>query len=250
MGYPKGSIALSPVYDIPMLLQVLHSQFITHGQLREFMRLGCYELNDNSFNWRVRRLVEHGFLIRQCVPAVTAELIYSIGSCGKSILADKFPIMDMGRRKDAASHMNLRHSLELNRLHLSLKYQGVLSGWQSEMSIRARNELTPNGFLKNYDAIVSVEVPWDMSFALKYERSPKTPKTYSRIRSLMEQELEIGVFLYVVPERNLASLLSDCFFETTADIYIGLASEFIDSFVEMDVIEATSGKTLKITAVA
>ena len=198
----------------------------------------------------MRRLVEHGFLIRQCVPAVTAELIYSIGSSGKSILANQFPIMDMGRRKDAASHMNLVHSLELNRLHLSLKYQGVLLEWTSEMSIRARNELTPNGYLKNYDAIVTAQVPWDISFALEYERSPKKPKTYSRIRSLMEQEPEIGVFLYVVPEHNLASLLSDCFFETTADIYIGLAPEFIDSFVDMDLIDAASGKTIKIAAVA
>jgi hypothetical protein len=106
MGLPKGSISLSPVQDIPLLLQVLHSQFITHGQLREFMKWGCFELNDNSFNWRVRRLVEHGLLERQCVPAVTADMIYSIGSSGKLILAHHFPVMDMGRRKDAASHVN------------------------------------------------------------------------------------------------------------------------------------------------
>ena len=48
MGYPKGSISLSPVQDIPLLLQVLHSQFITHGQLREFMRLGCYDMNSTT----------------------------------------------------------------------------------------------------------------------------------------------------------------------------------------------------------
>jgi hypothetical protein len=115
------------------------------------------------------------------------------------------------------------------------------------MSIRAENELTPNGYLKNYDAIIIVRVPWEIAFALEYERSPKKRKTYSRIRSLMEQEPEIGSFLYVVPERNLASLLSDCFFETTADIYIGLAPQFLRSFADMDVIEATSGKTMKMS---
>jgi hypothetical protein len=66
----------------------------------------------------------------------------------------------------------------------------------------------------------------------------------------MEQEPEIGIFLYVVPERNLASLLSDCFFETTADIYIGLASQFMQSFADMNVIEAASGKTVRMSTVA
>lgn len=249
MGFAKGSISLSPTKDVPLLLQVLHSQFITHDQLRDFTRLGCHELNGHSFNWRVHRLVENRFLDRHCVPGVSGN-IYSLGSISKPILADHFPMMDLKRHKDAASHVNLIHSLELNRLHLSLVAQRVLVEWESEMSIRAANELTPNGYLKNYDAIVTVEVPWDISFALEYERSPKKPKTYSRIRSLMEQEPEIGIFLYVAPERNLASLLSDCFFETTADIYIGLAAQFMQSFADMDVIEAASGKTVRMSTVA
>src|SRR5262245_6174648 len=214
MGFAKGSISLSPTKDLPLLLQVLHSQFITHDQLRDFMRLGCHELNGHSFNWRVHRLVENRFLDRHCVPGVPGN-IYSLGSISKPILADHFPMMDLRRHKDAASHVNLIHSLELNRLHMSLVTQRVLVEWESEMSIRAANELTPNGYLKNYDAIIIVRVPWEIAFALEYERSPKKRKTYSRIRSLMEQEPEIGSFLYVVPERNLASLLSDCFFETT-----------------------------------
>ena len=58
MGYQKGSITLSARQDTPLLLQVLHSRFVTHDQLFEFMLLGCYELKRASFNWRVRRLVE------------------------------------------------------------------------------------------------------------------------------------------------------------------------------------------------
>ena len=96
----------------------------------------------------------------------------------------------------------------------------------------------------------TVQSGWECSFAPEYERSPKKPKTYSRIRALLEQARNADIFLYVVPERNLASLLSDCFFETTAEIYIGLAPQFIDSFADMDVIDAASGKTMKIAAVA
>ena len=71
MGFAKGSISLSPSKDIPMLLQVLHAQFITHDQLRDFGLLKGYEVKSDSFNWRVRRLVENGLLERHSVPGVT-----------------------------------------------------------------------------------------------------------------------------------------------------------------------------------
>jgi hypothetical protein len=174
MGFAKGSISLSPARDIPLLLQVLHSQFITHDQLREFMAFGGYELKSDSFNWRVRRLVESGVLQRHIGPGVTPVVIYSIGSLGKLVLAEHFPVMDQRRHKDAVSRVHLIHSLELNCLHLSLKGQGVLVSWQSEMSIRATNELTPDVYVKNYDAIVTVRLESrHLSFALEYERSPK-----------------------------------------------------------------------------
>ena len=148
MGFQKGSISLSPGHDVPLLLQVLHSQFITHDQLFEFMRIGCYEFQKPSFNWRVRRLVESGLLERQCAQPVTPEPIYSITNIGKLMLADHCPVMDSRRHKDAASHVNLIHSLQLNRLHLSLALQDVLADWQSEMAIRAKNEFTPAGYVK------------------------------------------------------------------------------------------------------
>jgi hypothetical protein len=246
MGFAKGSIWLSPAQDIPMLLQVLHAQFITHDQLRQFARLRGYELNDGSFNWRVRRLVENGLLDRHSVRAVTPKLIYSITNVGKHMLADHFPVMDGHRHKDAASHVNLIHSLELNRLHLSLAEQGVLVDWQSEMTIRAKNELTSGGYVKNYDAVVTVNLrSRQISFALEYERSPKKPRTYARIRSVLEQEDKdkVSRFLYIVPEEKLAWLLLDCFYETTAAIYIGLFPDFMESFLTMQVFEAASSQT-------
>ncbi len=177
MGFAKGSILLSPSQDIPMLLQVLHAQFITHDQLRDFGRLRGYELNNGSFNWRVRRLVENGLLERHSVRGVSTRPIYSITNVGKHMLADHFPVMDSHRHKDASSHVNLIHSLELNRLQLRLDEQDVLVRWESEMTIRAKNELTSGGYVKNYDAIVTVNLySRQISFALEYERSPKSPE--------------------------------------------------------------------------
>src|SRR5437667_7489844 len=189
MGFQKGSITLSPAQDIPLLLQVLHSRFITHDQLFEFMVLGCYELKRASFNWRVRRLVQGGLLNRHCARPVTPSPVYSITSVGALLLADHCPVLDNGRQKGATSPVHLTHSIDLNELHLSLARQGVLEDWQSEVTIRAKNELTASGYVKDYDAIVTVRIDSrPVSFALEYERTVKKTKDYLRIRGLLERE--------------------------------------------------------------
>lgn len=249
MGYSKGSITLSPTQDIPLLLQVLHSRFITHDQLFEFMLLGCYELKRASFNWRVRRLVQAGLLNRHCPRPVSPIPVYSITSVAALMLADHCPVLEGAKEKDAVSPVHLTHSIELNGLHLSLARQGVLEDWQSEITIRAKNELTPSGYVKDYDAVVTVRVDGQpFVFALEYERTAKKAKDYSRIRGLLEQENRLRRFLYVVPEPKLASFILDCFDGTTAPLFVGLALEFTRSFKEMNVVEASSGRSKPVTA--
>jgi len=249
MGFQKGAISLNLLKDIPLLLQVLHSQFITHDQLFEFMRRRHIEITRAPFNWRMRRLVSSGLIERHAVRSATPSPIYSVTNEGAMMLADHCPVMDGRRHKDAATHVNLVHSLDLNELHLSLDRQGILEAWESEMTIRAKNELTASGYAKDYDAIVSVPIHGRMiSFALEYERTAKKSRDYVRIRSLLEQERQVCRFLYVVPEPKLASFLLDCFHQTTAEVFVGLASEFTRSFMEMNVIEARSGLVVPIEA--
>ena len=77
----------------------------------------------------------------------------------------------------------------MNELHLSLVRQSVLEEWKPEIAIRSKNELTAHGYVKDYDAIVTVRVDGrTASFALEYERTPKKPTDYLRIRRLLEQE--------------------------------------------------------------
>ena len=125
----------------------------------------------------------------------------------------------------------------------------MLETWESEMTIRAKNELTASGYAKDYDAIVTVRMNSRLvSFALEYERTAKKSRDYVRIRSLLEQERQVRRFLYIVPEPKLASFLLDCFHKTTAAVFVGLASEFTRSFHEMNVIEARSGLITPIEA--
>jgi hypothetical protein len=47
----------------------------------------------------------------------------------------------------------------------------------------------------------------------------------------------------------LAWLLLDCFYETTADIYIGLFPDFIKSFLAMQVFKAASSRTTPVITI-
>jgi hypothetical protein len=246
MGFQKGSITLSPRQDIPLLLQVLHSRFITHDQLFEFMFIGCVELKRASFNWRVRRLLEAGLLTRRCARPITPSPVYSLTDVGALMLADHSPVLDSPKEKEELSTAHLTHSIELTSLHLALARQGVLDSWESEVTIRAKNELTSSGYAKDYDAIVTVRIDGRRAtFALEYERTPKKSKDYFRIRQLLEQENGVPCFLYVVPEPKLAGFLLDCFAGTQAALFIGLAGDLSPSFADMPVVEAASGEVVR-----
>jgi hypothetical protein len=127
-------------------------------------------------------------------------------------------------------------------LHLGLARQGVLEEWVPEVVVRSRNELTGQGYAKDYDAIVSVRLDArSASFALEYERTPKKPTEYERIRNLLEGEGQIPCILYIVPNGDLASFLLHCFAGTTVRVLVAFATSFSRSFMDMKVFEAGSG---------
>jgi hypothetical protein len=127
MRFTKGSIELSPAQDMPLLRQVLHSHFITHDQLFEFMGIGNYERKRPSFNWRVRRLVEHEFLSRYYFPEIGSSYVYCIGSrC--SGLVGCAPFLPMRSRRPMVEPRMCGHWIELNKIHLNLG----MSSWAAE----------------------------------------------------------------------------------------------------------------------
>jgi len=89
----------------------------------------------------------------------------------------------------------LRHSLDLNEIHLALKRTGALVYWMAETEIRSRNDLTTAGYWKYYDAVVAVRLGGqDCRFALEYERTPKAARQYLSVRHRIEQEKSIAHF--------------------------------------------------------
>ena len=126
----------------------------------------------------------------------------------------------------------------------------MLERWQPEIAVRSTNELTPHGYAKDYDAVVTVRVEDKTgSFALEYERTPKKPSDYARIRTLIEEESRLNLFIYVVPNGDLASFILDCFAGTSAPLFVAYAADFARPFAEMKLVEARSRIKARLSAV-
>ena len=238
MRYWKGSISLSPTRDYPLLRHVLRSGFVTHNQLFEFLRLDYSASSRNSFNNRVHRLVKHGLLVRQEMPFVSREVVYTVSPAGASELVGRgeyyVPPAKKGRWNTAQS--SLHHSLELNEIHLALKRSGTLVYWMPETEIRSRSDLTSHGYSKYYDAIVTVRLAGrDYKFALEYERTPKAARHYLAVRERIEQEVAIVHFLYLAPNHDLLWFVADKLSGCRRAVYFGLFQDFLQQTLTLPI---------------
>jgi hypothetical protein len=248
MRYQKGSFELSRAQDLPLLRQVLRSQFVTHDQIFEFMKLGCHEIRRESLNWRIKRLVDHQMVMRHYTPAVANTFIYSIGTLGFLYMQGigEYCTGSVCARATSPEDSNCFHSIELNELHLALARQNLLDGWIPEIEIRSRNELTNQGYAKDYDAVVTLRLGSSRPlFALEYERSPKTFRQYDGIRKTIDAETLVGEFLYLAANEHLQRFLLQCFAPTKRRLYIGQASEFPLKLLNTPVVEAATGRQMK-----
>jgi hypothetical protein len=252
MRYWKGSIALSLTRDYPLLRQVLHSGFITHSQLFEFLKLDYCVSSRNAFNNRVLRLVKHGLLIRCGRPCVNREAVYSVSEAGALELAgsgEQFAHSSPPKRSDSA-HRFVHHSLELNEIHLALKRTGSLVYWMPETEIRSRNDLTSHGYSKYYDAVVVVRLAGrDCKFALEYERTPKAARHYFEICQRIEQEVSVDHFLYLVPNYDLLWFVADRLSECSRAVYVGLLREFLQQTLMLPVRRTGSPASMTLASV-
>ncbi|HEX8798185.1 MAG TPA: hypothetical protein VF772_06215 [Terriglobales bacterium] len=247
MRYWKGSIALSPTQDYPLLRRVLRSTFITHRQLYDFMRLEYCTWSRHSFNNRVLRLVKHNYLVRDEVPFKTDGYVYSISEVGASeaIGLGECYTGATQRPKDVKLPKAVYHAIDLNEIHLALKRSGLLVEWTSDTELRSRNELASVGYSKDYDAVVTVRVNGsERKFALEYERTPKTRKDYLRISSEIEGEKLVDRFLYLAPNHDLLAFLIRSFASSRRAIYFGLLKDFLNWPLDAPLRTARPGATI------
>jgi hypothetical protein len=156
----------------------------------------------------------------------------------------------VGKARSNSAQSGRQHSLELNEIHLALKRSGTLVYWMPETEIRSRNDLTPEGYWKYYDAVVTVRLAGqDYKFALEYERTPKAARHYLAIRERIEQENSIPCFLYLVPNRDLLWFVADRFLDCNRTVCFGLFRDFLEQTLTLSVRKGGSPASVSLDSI-
>ena len=243
MRYPKGSIQLNQSRDLPLLRQILHSEFITRSQLFTFMELNGYERSRNSLDWRMRRLVQRGLVTQQEATTGTRDFVYSLADNAAELLQSmgEYCVISCGRSRAKNVNQSVLHAIGLNDIHLRLLRSHLLVRWTSTMQVRSQNELTDYGFAKDYDAVITVRTEsGDSRFALEYERTPKAIKYYRAIASKVSGEIHLSRVLYLVPNYDLLRFISQFFSNSTCAVFVGMVADWHSQLLEMPVSSSSS----------
>jgi DNA-binding MarR family transcriptional regulator len=227
--YVKGSVNLNLKRDNALLKQVLDSRFVTQQQLWEFMLVGGQEFRRRSFNWRVKRLADNGFIERHSVPRLTSSYLYSLTAAGARQLLNVH--QSHTGAADFSKHQpdgeSVLHALDLNDIHLTLVRAGLLRYWKSELEITLERESTDFGAVKEYDAVITLQLDgWEVKVALEYERTAKADGRYGAIAKKIRQEQRVHRFLYLLPEDHRLWHLVGLFQHTGRALYFGVTSDF------------------------
>src|ERR1700730_8696351 len=238
MRYPKGSIQLNQSRDLPLLRQILRSEFVTHSQLFDFMKFYHYERSRQSFDWRLRRLVDRGIVRRQTTSNCTGEFVYSVASSAAVLLQGmgEYCLVGRARFNGKEAERSVLHSIGLSDIHLSAVRGGLLVRWIGSMEVRSQNELTGFGFAKDYDAVVTVRTDvGDKRFALEYERSPKPIRYYRDVAAGLDREAHVSHVLYLVSNYDLLQFVSGFFGNRRLRTFFGLVKDWHNQLLDVPV---------------
>jgi hypothetical protein len=246
----KGAVTPTRDHDYPLLKRVLGCQYVTQTQLWRFLHHDRYEGSRRSYDWRVKRLREHGYVTHLAVPTVSQECVYTIAANGVTYLVGlgefySGPPNGLGTEPEIKS---VAHAVGLNDIHLRFHETTVVISWETETEIRSRNDLTTAGYKKDYDAVVTLVLSGQVkTFAPEYERTPKTYREYSKIRKRIETERRVDRFLYLVPNSHVQSFIEQCYRRINRPLYIGRSSELESvSPEDLEVLEVRTNRTLRL----
>ena len=200
MRYRKGSIVISEAFDVPLLLLIRNSGYITHEQL---IALSGYDKSQSSvcnFLWRIRRLLTGGFvaLLHQ---RIEGHKVYSITRKGLAEL-ESFGHMLYSLNPETNSicqPSKMMHCLELNDIRLAFVRYKLVDTWLTDLEVCSENLMTADQYVKDYDAVTILEVgDQKLTCAIEYERTNKSPARYLEIRRALLQEKMVDAVFYIV----------------------------------------------------
>lgn len=228
MRFLPGTISISSGGDVPILRKVHQAGHLTTRQLYRAL-MPEFEKNQwDSFNRRTRVLSNHGFLVRQTVRGLDSHVL-SLGEDGEEHLRARSRTLAeaVSRRTRNGQRGQVRHDVELFDLYLTLLRAKAVTAWQSETEIRADNDFTTHGYVKDYDAVVTFHCGGRTAkVALEYERTPKTSREYGRIVAAVNRETRIHAVIYLVCNLHMESFLTHALRNATQPMYIARADAF------------------------
>jgi hypothetical protein len=239
MRYAKNSLVINPQRDVPLLLQVRNSRFISHEQLFEFMQYECLERSRSTFNWRIRRLLGAGHLSVCEGSSGAGSPVYSVTKKGLVLLEHNghFTTTLHSNTEHLPHSAQMFHALELNDIQLAFRRKDLLAGWHSDVEIASFNTISRRPYQKDYDAVVDV---WlgdkRVCFALEYERSLKSSRQYERVRQALESEQQISCILYLTAGIEILVHLLHEFQEVTTNLAFANARDFANLLLDTTVI--------------
>jgi hypothetical protein len=239
MRYAKNGLAIQVGRDIPVLRQVRNSKFISHHQLFDLMRFGGLERSRDSFNWRLRRLLNARY-VDVCAG------FFGAGSAVYRITRDGIHLLEHHGEFTTVLHSNTQHlphtsqifhALQLNSIQVALANRNLLAHWQSDIEVASFNTISNAPYQKDYDAVVEVWLDGKRAkFALEYERTLKGAQQYERIRDALGSERQIGCILYLGSGMEVLIHLLHEFQSLSGNIAVANAKDFCRSLLETHVL--------------
>jgi hypothetical protein len=200
MRYLKGSIAISEVFDLPLLLHVRNARYISQRQLRILLQYGSTDLARKRLAWRLDRLA-HAEYIHILEQRAHGQKIYSIAHKGLIYLEMMgYGVLSVfSQKKRLLDPILMMHSLELTDIRIALDKTGILQLWKSDLEISSENIATGDQYAKDYDAIATLMIDGTFAqYGIEYERSTKAYARYQALRAILAEERKLAGILYFV----------------------------------------------------
>lgn len=211
MRYAKGSVALSEDRDIPLLLLIRNSQYISQKQLMTLAGYGGSHSQDVNFRWRLNRLIREKYVevINQTVSAGKVCTITHLGL--KQLERMGYGLLSLhSQMRDIHHPQRMSHALELAEMRIGLARTAKAVKWATDVEVCSENMRTGEKYAKDYDAVVQVEIDEAVLVcAIEYERIPKAVPRYAAIARMLRAERQVDAILYVVHEVGNVSLVCD-----------------------------------------
>jgi len=202
-----GSIRLTDSHDGPLLEIIRNATFISCHQLIRLALATGVEKHRGVVAWRAERFVRSGLVDEMPAIVPYRGSVYSITRSGLAVLESYGHglVSITSETEHLPDHIQVQHFLELNEVHIAFLGTGQVAAWLSDREIRSLNYTVSLPFVKDYDAVVYLNLSGGKVFKLgiEYERSLKSQERYAELAAILDQEKQLQMVVYLTSAADI-----------------------------------------------